>query len=406
MIVGRRITAFRRMMAVLAAGASILVALPAGLADPGGSGRGGLGLVQLGTDSVGAASASNYGYVFVRPSARVAAGRGKRLAYKSAIDLALSCRSSDSCLGGVTYREARRHGWVAKDTSGTEIASAHYAGVRLADVGSVTYQKRWLQNVRHFLRRHRTMNGVFIDNVIGSLSIWAKGQVPAKYPTSATWGSAMVRFIRRVGPALRRDGFYVALNALDYEPGDERSDTGARDAAWWRRLAPSADGLMAEYWQQNPNDLTQLYFDDAGHSWMGNWSGWERLIDVVQSTHRDFFGLQYAEKRDAARMAYGRASFLLFWHGRGGAYVVSSPGAGDPWSSSWTVDVGKPSGRRHRVGVGWQRRYSRGFVAVNPNPSVSQVFRLRGRYRAPGGEVVTSVVLGPISAAILVRARP
>jgi hypothetical protein len=396
----------RIIMALTAVAACIL------LGESGGAAakitrptQAGIGLVQFGNDNVTDRVSRRYAYVFVGPSAHGGAGPATRLAYKSAIDLDTGCKTSGPCISGVTYRESKQRDWVLRSPAGEEMASAHYRGMRLADVGNRQYQRRWLQNVSHFLNAHRSIRGVFIDNVVASLSIWSGGQRPAKYPSDAIWEEAMARFSDYVGPALKAKGFYVATNALKYLPGDSRSDTGQLNAEWWERIAPSVSGFFCEYWQQNPNNTTEAYYDDPKRSWMGSWAGWERLVATAQSHQRDFFGMQYADSKNLQLLRYGRASFLLAWNGRGGAYVVKARDTLDPWKHDWALEIGRPRGRRWRVGLGWRRDYTRGTVIVNPNPSTPQNFSLGSRYRTPEGSIVSSVTLAPISALILERAH-
>ena len=75
-------------------------------------------------------------------------------------------------------------------------------------------------------------------------------------------------------------------------------------------------------------------------------------------------------------------------YGRGGAFVYAPKSGEDPWNGAWTQNLGRPLGRKHRVGTGWVRRYRRGAVLLNPSPSQSQRFVLRQRYAAADGHVV------------------
>ena len=105
------------------------------------------------------------------------------------------------------------------------------------------------------------------------------------------------------------------------------------------RLAPSVDGLMSgKNWLQHPLDGTKLR--GIGAEWWKNWDGWGNLVSVAESMNRDFFGLQYASNTNTRVMSYGKASFLLYWNGAGGAYMFNPDGSGDPWNTAWTTDVG------------------------------------------------------------------
>jgi len=347
----------------------------------------------------------HYTYTFVGPAVagHLQGFGGLALAYKSAIDLDTTCGSSALCITGVTYHDAAEHGWVLRANSGAELSSVHYPAMRLGNVGARGYQKRWLTNALSYLKAQHA-KGLFIDNVLASMVLWSGGERPAMYPTDASWEDAMASFMAYVGSRLKARGYYVVANSTKYIAGDVRSDTGVLDAAWCSRIAPFVNGLMSEYWQQSPIVPSQPYFDSPATSWMGNWLGWEQLVTTVQTHGRDFFGLQYATQANMQMLVYGRASFLIRWNGRGGAYVVAADAGSDPWTEAWAIDIGKPAGPPQRQGLGWVRPYSRGVVAINPNPSSPQTFALGAKYRTTGGNVTRSVALAPESAAILARA--
>ena len=105
-------------------------------------------------------------------------------------------------------------------------------------------------------------------------------------------------------------------------------------------------------------------------------------------------------------MSYGKASFLLDWNGRGGAFVYEPTNDANPWSGVWTQTIGRPLARKRPVGVGWLRRYSRGVVLLNASPSHAQRFSLPGRYNRPDGSVVTVETLPPTTGLILRSAAP
>jgi hypothetical protein len=367
----------------------------------------GVGIIRLGdTASLGAVHFPASSYVILSPhmtryarSTRLLNPATRTLAYKSSMDLDMACVGA-VCRTGVTYAEAEAHDakapptdrWILTEASGIPILSRDYPQIALADVGSPSFQQRWLANVSDFLRKSH-FSGVFVDNVLGDLSGWTDGRFPAKYRDDAAWQAAMASFIGRVGPALRRQGFFVAANA--YKPYPQT-------AAWWQQIAPATDALMAEYWQQDPNNPGVLYTSDAP-SWTGRWDFWESLVAIAQRGGSSFFGLQFGDPSDVRLMRYGRASFLLAWNGRSGAYFFSPRAPVDPWQQAWTADVGRPLARRYRVGVGWRRDFTRGAVLLNPSAARPQAFPLAGRYILPGGERPASVTLEPTSALILRR---
>jgi hypothetical protein len=338
-----------------------------------------------------------YPYVIVGLELARSAARepGRSLVYFSGTDVNTRWDT------GVPYREALRRGWLLKDRAGKLLVSRSYPGNYVGDVGDAAYQHAWLENVSRLLRRNGD-DGVFIDGVISDLASLA-GSEAAIYPTRRSWANAELSFIRTVGKGLRQEGYYVLANASAYAPRDPASKTGASTAAWWRKLAPYVSGLMNEYYQETSNGTDQLR--STGPSWTQNWIGWQRLVRIAQSHGRDFIGLSYGPAGDARRMSYGRASFLLDWNGRGGAFVYQPTAKADPWNGAWTRSLGRPEGPKRRVGVAWLRRYSRGLVLVNPDASRSQLLTLPRSYRAPNGVLVSQVTLPPTTGLVLTGAN-
>jgi len=334
-----------------------------------------------------------------------AASTGTRvLGYKSATEIAEGCADVASCASGITYQQAVAHDaahpsdpWLAKDASGKSITAPAYPHAHLANVGSKSYQQAWIKSVAGTLSRSH-FNGVYIDTVLGTITGWSGGAVPTTYPTNAAWESAMRKFVATTGPALKKKGLYVLVNA--FKAG---SNDGSRVVAWWRSLAPYVSGLQSEYWEQSPVDVGTP-FDTNPTVWTGHWLAWLKLAAVAQSANDDFYVVQKGTSNSTQMMTYGKASYLLVWNGKGGGYSWVSSDNGDPWNAAYTLDVGKPKGARYAVGVGWRREYSGGTVLVNPHYSKAQTFSLGGQYRNPDGDTVSAVTLQPHTAMILTRA--
>jgi hypothetical protein len=376
------------------AGAAALLLL-AGTAGAGGRAAvvPGTGLVRTSARLSNGSSQARASLLIVSTGDAAAAARepGRSLVYFSGTDV--NTRWSL----GVPYAQAARNGWLLKDASGNRLVNRDYPSDYVADVGNRGYQQAWLQNVLQFLRAHHD-DGVMIDDVLADLTTLA-GTEAAAYPTQQAWASAQLSFVRAVGPALRRAGYYVLVNATGYVPGDLQSNTGASTVSWWRALAPYVSGMMNEYYEETPDGTNTLR--SSGDSWTQNWDSWERLVQVAQSQGRDFVGVTYGDAGDTAAMTYGKASFLLDWNGRGGAFAFEPTNGADPWNGAWTKDVGRPAGPKRPVGVGWLRRYRRGVVLLDPSPSQAQTFVLPRRYVVPDGRPVRSVTLRPTTALIL-----
>jgi hypothetical protein len=335
----------------------------------------------------------------------------KVLMYTNAVDVSRDCDLASeelSCQTGVTLYDVNTNdsSWILRDANGNPIVNAHYSYYDVGDIGSSTYRSKW---VSHVTNQAKTLgfDGVSIDGVLGNYSGETGGVVPAKYPSEASWRSAMAGFVATVGPALKAQGLYVGAEVYAWDDaGGADNNDGSYDVGWWQQVAPSLSALFCEYFEQNPNNWSQMY-SNTHQNWTDNWDGWLKLVDAAQSAGADFWGLDYASGTtsvDARNMTYGKASFLLKWDGGpGGAYFwdYRDGTAHDIWDPNWTMDIGTPSGAMYSVGSGaFRRDYSAGTVIVNPMQT-SQSFNLGATYTTPTGASVTTVTLGPTSAAIL-----
>jgi hypothetical protein len=315
------------------------------------------------------------------------------LVYHAGVDINVSWNT------GVTYQDALNNGWLLKDSAGNYIHNAGYPDNYIADIGNAAYQQRWASNVASYLASIGA-DGVYIDDILGDAALLTNNIWPVKYPNHTAWNDAMASFVAYVGPYMKSQGYYVAINAKNFIPGDAGSNDGSNDVAWWQRLAPNVNGLVSEYWQQNPNGVSQT-FSDCACSWTGWWSKWQRLMTTAQAGGADFYSLVYGSGGDMRTAQYEKASFLMDWNGRGGGMIWNPLDTADPWTLDWTADLGSPSGARFSVGVGWRRDFSGGTALINPSASSSQTFSLGATYVRADGALVTSVTLAPLTAIML-----
>jgi hypothetical protein len=324
---------------------------------------------------------------------------GRALAYFASADVNTAWST------GVPYSQAAANHWLLTDSSGNLLTNHGYPGNYVGDVGSSGYQQAWIANVESYLSAHPGIDGVLIDDVLHDLLPLA-GTEAAKYPTQPQWAAAQLSFVKAVGDALRGKGYYVALNASGYIPGDANSDDGTNTVTWWHQLGPYVNGLMNEYYDGTANGTNQLRA--TGSAWNQNWDGWQLLVQTAQSMGDDFFGVAYGTTGNTAAMTYGKASFLLDWNGGGGAFMygVGSAAGPDPGSIAWTTDIGTPAGAKQQVGAGWMRRYTDGVALLNPSATSAQTFQLGGSYTTSSGSTLSSVTLQPTTGMILQARSP
>jgi hypothetical protein len=125
----------------------------------------------------------------------------------------------------------------------------------------------------------------------------------------------------------------------------------------------------------------------------------------VNKLGKDFYAMETGALTDVKKASYLRASFLLAWKAGGGAFFYSDAysGKGDPWRLVATPFIGRPTGPRHRAGVGLRRAFTSGTVVVNPSPSEFQTFGFQRKYLMPDGTTTTSITLPPASGLVLKR---
>jgi hypothetical protein len=325
----------------------------------------GIGVIRLGEPLAQASGYGRYAYVIVdRGQAKSTRRlRGTTLAYMSGTNIA-------HFNTGVSMSAAAAHNWLLRDSAGNLLVDRGYEGVYMGDVGSPSYQQAWVRNVLAFLRS-TGIRGVFIDDVIADARNWTESQeFPATYPDQSSWAAAMASFVKAVGPELKAHGYYVLLNA-NGRVRDIETEDSSQYASWWRELAPYVSGFMVEYWQQNPNDITQVR--SLGTAWYQQWRSWERLVSVAQRAGVDFVGLTYGTREDLQAMRFGKGSFMLDWNGKGGAFIFETADS-DPYNPAWAADLGRPLRPKVEVQPGvWQRPFERGLVVVNANTAAVTV---------------------------------
>jgi Hypothetical glycosyl hydrolase family 15 len=326
----------------------------------------GTGLMAFGSTLSRYSHLSDYSYVVFGGDFAVAQTlRSRTLHYEE-----ISVCSSWNC--GVPYAQAYGNGWLLKDANGNFIHTYGDTRRYLPDVGLPAYQQAFVHNTLSLLRAYRGIDGIEIDNVQTDIAAITRHVYPSKYPSKQSFQDAEVNFLSVVGPALRKAGYYVFANAGGYV-NESSFDSGHDTNAFWKRIAPYLGGLMNEYWMQDPNNLTRM-MDDSGGGYMHYWSGWQKLVQTAQAGGADFIGVSEGSTSDVRTMRFGKASFLLNWNGRGGAFIYAvSPAytsGVSPWNRNWTAKVGAPMGRKHEIGRRvWRRDFTRATIVVNPTTS-------------------------------------
>jgi Hypothetical glycosyl hydrolase family 15 len=344
---------------------------------------------------------ARYGYVILNswdapliPALKASNPNLKVLLYKNlsfSMDYACSNGVDSAKLpSGVGYCDANANhpGWFLQDTAGGRINSAQYPSAWLMDVGNADYQSRWLANVQAEVKAEG-WDGVFADDTNADMGWHLNGRTIARYPSTAAWQAATRSMLARVGPALTTQGTLFVPNL--YAPWLPDYDA----QALWKDWIQFTSGAAQEYYSK---------WGSASSGWFtgSDWTFRQQFQLITEQAGKIFLGLTYAPRSDTRSMVYARSNFLLNTTG-GRSALVFEPGdqeASDPYSPSWTVDIGAPSGSRYQVGGAWRRDFTGGTVVVNPSNAAVTV-PLGSGYVDGSGAAVSSVTLAPASGAIL-----
>ncbi len=220
----------------------------------------GIGIWALGGHLAGVATPGLYSTAIASTSdaATLAGLPGRSLAYFAGTDVNVNWST------GVPYSQALANGWLLTGSTGSLLTNTGYPSNYVGDVGSTGYQQAWITNVLAYLGAHPGLDGIFIDDMLYDLKPLA-GTEAAKYPTQQQWAAATLSFAKAVGTALRSHGYYVALNASGYIPGDTNSNDGTNTVAWWKQLGPYTNGLMNEYYERVLRRNLQRHIPTAHH---------------------------------------------------------------------------------------------------------------------------------------------
>jgi hypothetical protein len=360
----------------------------------------GTGVIRFGNSWTQGTGYDRYDYVMVGygdVDKAAALTSAKALIYKGAVDV-YDSPNTDPGLnnGGVPYSQANANGWILKDTAGNVMHASGF-GNYFGDIGAPGFQQAWATNVINFLTAHHA-DGVFIDNVLCSITGLSGGAVPAKYTSDAAFANAYISFLSYIGPALQSKGFYVSANTYCSGPSDMSANN-----AWWTRVAPYINGLMNEVFEQSPLDYTVRYFDSPTTSWMGNWKANLNVLQAAQAAGKDAFALTYGAGSNTSLMTYARASYMLVWNGKGGSFMWNPTDSADPYNSAWTADIGTPNASMVQVGGVYTRDYSKGYVVVNPSLSSATVSVPSGLKTLAGAAVGTSLTIPSQTAVIYAK---
>lgn len=319
----------------------------------------------------------------------------KVLLYKNSFFL----RSDDnaSTVGGFASGEnisVNHPDWFLLDASGNRIVFQYYPGVDfyVMDWGNQEWRAYWTSRS---IERARALgfDGVYADD----LYTRKYGQLDRslqRYADNASLQSAVRGFLHYAYGQMSASSPRLLLvgNVVDH--------------LWysnlWADWLTVSDGLMDEQFVHSGlNAATNLKTVD------GWWLNQLAEIETSERMGKISFFVSHASSTDTKSMRYAFGTYMLaagsralYYHEVGSQAVYSNP----VWDDLWSLDLGSPSGTYVARSDGlYTREFAKGLVVVNPSATATRTLQLSG-YVSEDGSPVSSLSVGPASAAFLVKA--
>jgi Hypothetical glycosyl hydrolase family 15 len=287
---------------------------------------------------------------------------------------------------GVSTQEADAHPeWYLLNTGGQHFTFSGYDWIWAADIGNAEYQQRWADNVVAQLQRDG-WDGVFMDDTNPTISAHYDPAAVAAYPTDAAYAQATGSAVAVIGERVRAAGKLIIANMGAWR------DYPAVVETW----LPYVDGGMDELFTKWSRTAGQ------GYLWGSAWDTQLEEIKTAERLGKYFLGVTQSANNDASAARYGWGTLLLAANGRS-SFALHGDYTGENWFQEYDYAIGDPLGPETQDGSGVHRRqFSNGLVIVNPTLARIRV-SFGARYSGCGLKGVTSAVLGPHSALILVK---
>ncbi len=247
---------------------------------------------------------------------------------------------------GLSYREARRRGWLAKRDNGDLVEWNTYPGHFQARVWDPDYRARWVEEVCQ-ATAPTAFDGIMADNDV--FDDYYDLNLPLEnIADTAALRAELSTFVDQVGAGLNAVGKILVPNVAEArrEPGRwERHSAwgGGFDECW---LGWGDDNLFDE-----ATALAQI------HELRGPG------LSIVRTPDGGGGGSMSGARRSPG--LYGLAAFWVFGAGEG-AYAATGHDdySRTAWFPALDADLGRPLGRPRRASGAWVREFEGGLAAV------------------------------------------
>lgn len=286
---------------------------------------------------------------------------------------------------GLGYWAAQRGntGWFATDTRGRRVEWQSYPKHWQTAVWDPGYQKAWATAVTTEVVREG-WDGVLADNDVNTLK-WYSSAVLAG-TTNAEGTDRLLRdgldgLLAAAGDALTQQGKVLVPNV---------SETRLRPGRWTAHSR--FGGALEEMFVLRGGNNALITFEGAQ---------WQELRAQAALGDAWLLLMTRATSEREQRVGFAAASLLA---GRRTCWSMSSTGdyTRPDWSRYQDLDLGVPMDLAQRAPGGvWTRRFTRGWVAVNPTTGSVTVTPPTGVATIDGDPAPTSLVLGAGDAVVM-----
>ncbi len=304
-----------------------------------------------------------------------------------------SCEFDPFQGGGVSDCQARENeSWYLHAADGARLASADFPALSAMNIANDGYRQAWLESVLERLGdavgdgSEERFDGVWMDDTNLNPGHGLEGVIAEL--SDDEYRHATVEFVEEVAPRLQAEGFAAVLNL-----GMQSGDPAQRESAI--RLAHSASMVNREQFVR-VGEGPALF--SAGGDEAQLWDEEVSLMEDIQAAGSDFHAIAYGMAGDLQAQLYARATFLLGWEGQDGSALNYRTTDTVAPASAWTESLGLPTADRVRVGAGWMREFTEGFVLVNPSPDKVQAFDLVDPHAGMSASCATQIEVPPVMA--------
>lgn len=240
--------------------------------------------------------------------------------------------------------------WFLLDAFGNRIVDKDGSYYHM-DPGNPGFRAFWLERALE-LQDMYNWNGVFLDNVEGSLSKYKRqGALPIQYLSDASLQTAVEGFLAYLrGKGLRP----LYANIISVEENEV-----------WLRYIEYLDGAMLENFAVDWRGSTLS---------VSEWTTEIEMLAASQQIGKTLILVAQGSQDDLSRQQFAYASYLLANEGFAYfRYAHHSAYREIWWYDNYNLDLGKPLGPAHQKGETWIREFEYGQVIVNPRENTAEL---------------------------------